>query len=172
MGRRLTNGEAFSDPTGLRTTRIPVDLSALTPVRLRAYALPVQAGDYLRIHAELDVTNDAGRPTATGIRYTVGIGAALWWYNPNLPTTPVDLRADSWRLIASRGMNCTVDMHHLAMCISGELTIPDDWEPDRQVGIALRVDAHSTQWNANSKAGGDYVTAEDRGELSVIRYRD
>lgn len=173
MSRTLNLGEDFTDTFGLRTTKIPVDLSTGTPVKVRYYAMPVQAGDYLKVHAEIDVTNDAGRDTAKGIRYTVGIGVSLWYYDASAPTTPVDLRAASWRQIGdSRGMNCTVDLHHLAMCISGTLTIPADWQPGHSAGIVLRADAHSTAWNSNSATGGDFITVEDHGCLDVTRYRD
>lgn len=173
MGRKLENGEDFTDTFGLRATKIPVDLSTGTPVKVRYFALPVLAGDYLKIHAEIDVTNDAGRNTTKGIRYTVGIGISLWWYNASAPTTPVDLRALSWQQIGgSRGMNCPVDLHHLAMCISGELSIPADWQAGQSAGVVLRADAHSTAWASNSTAGGDWIDVEDHGGLWVTRYRD
>lgn len=173
MGRTLSNGEDFTDPFGIRATKIPVDLSTGTPVKVRYYALPVQAGDYLKVHGALDVTNDAGRDTVKGIRYTVGIGISLWYYDASAPTTPVDLRAASWRQIGdSRGMNVTVDLHHLAMDIDAEVTVPADWTPGHQIGVVLRADAHSTAWNKNSPTGGDWIDVEDHGCLTVTRYRD
>lgn len=173
MSRTLSNGEDFTDTFGLRVDKIPVDLSTGTPVKVRLYAMPVQAGDYLKVHGAIDVTNDAGRYTTKGIRYTVGIGISLWYYDANAPTTPVDLRTPSWRQIgASRGMNVTVDLHHLAMDIDGTLTIPDDWQDGHQAGIVLRADAHSTAWNKNSPTGGDWIDIEDHGCLDVVRYRN
>jgi hypothetical protein len=172
MGRKLENGEDFTDTYGLRTRKIPVDLSSGTPVKVRYFALKVEPGDYLKVHAEIDVTNDAGRETTKGIRYTVGVGISLWWYNASIATTPVDLRTPTWKQIgASRGMNCTVDLHHLAMDITGEVTIPDDWPVGHSAGICLRADAHSTRWNANDPDGGDWVDIENHGGLTVTRYR-
>jgi hypothetical protein len=174
MGRTLSNGEDFVDTFGLRVKKIPVDLSTGTPVKVRYVLLPgTVAGDYLKVHAEIDVTNDAGRDTTKGIRYTCGIGISLWLYDASAPTTPVDLRTPSWRQLGdSRGMNVTVDLHHLAMCISAEYTIPDDWQAGHQPCVVLRADAHSTSWNVNSPTGGDWVDVEDHGGLTVARYRD
>lgn len=173
MGRKLENGEDFTDTFGLRTRRIPVDLSPGTPVKVRWYLLDVQAGDYLKVRGELDVTNDAGRYTTKKKRYTVGIGGLLRYYNASAPTTPIDLRAQSWRNIGrARGMNCTVDMHHLALDVFGEVTIPADWPPGNKACIVLLADAHSDAWNSNSPTGGDWVDIEDHGGLNVTRYRD
>ena len=173
MGRELRNGVGFTDEYGLRTTKIPVDETAGTPVKVRLYAVPVQAGDYLKIRAEIDVTNDAGRYTDSGKRYTVGVGISLWRYDANAPTTPTDLRTPTWTQIGtSRGMNVTVDLHHLSMGISETWTVPEDWPEGHQAGIVLRADAHSTKWNANSASGGDWLDIENHGGLDVTRYRD
>ena len=173
MGRMLSNGEDFPDTFGLRATKIPVDLSSGTPVRVRHVLLPgTVAGDHVKVHAEIDVTNDAGRNTAVGKRYTVGIGISLWWYDASAPTTPVDLRTPTWKQIGdSRGMNCTVDLHHLAMCISGDFTVPDGWQDGHQPCVVLRADAHSTAWASNSPTGGDWIDIEDHGQLVATRYR-
>lgn len=174
MGRALSNGQDFPDTFGLRATKIPVDLSTGTPVKVRYVLLPgTVGGDYLKVRGEIDVTNDAGRNTAKGIRYTVGIGISLWLYDASAPVTPVDLRTPSWRQLGdSRGMNVTVDLHHLAMDITATYTIPDDWPAGHVPCVVLRADAHSTQWNVNSPTGGDWIDIEDHGCLEVARYRD
>ena len=174
MGRKLSNGEDFVDTFGLRATKIPVDLSTGTPVKVRYILLPgTVAGDYLKVHAELDVTTDAGRYTSAANRYTVGVGISLWLYDASAPTTPVDLRTPSWRQIGkSRGQNVTVSLHHLGMCISGEYTIPEDWQVGHVPCVVLRADAHSTSWNLNSSNGGDWIDVEAQGGLTVARYRD
>lgn len=174
MPRTLDNGVKFVDEFGLRASKIPVDLSPGTPVTVRYVLLPgTVAGDYLEVRAELDVTNDAGRYTTKGIRYTAGIAPSLWLYNASAPVTPVDLRTPSWRKLGqARGMNCTVDLHHLAMDITADYTIPADWPAGNQPCVVLRADAHSDKWNANSSTGGDWIDVEAHGGLTVTRYRD
>jgi hypothetical protein len=165
--RELKNGMDFDDPHGIRTTRIPVDLSTGTQVKIRYFSLPVEAGDYLEIEAELDVTNDTGRgPGET--RINVGMGWMLWYYDANAPAAE---RPGTWKQIGtSRGMNVLPAVHHLAVDIERDLDVPADWPPGHQMGIALMADAHSTAWNVNG--GGEALTVEPYGRLQVTRYRN
>src|SRR6188508_2072875 len=68
------------------------------------YANP---GDVLDIYADLKVTNDAGRYTTKGRRYTVGVGYHLWWYDAQI--SPPEVRLATWAVIGdTAGENVTV----------------------------------------------------------------
>jgi hypothetical protein len=43
--------------------------------------------------------------------------------------------------------------------------VPDDWDPAHQLGVVLRVDAHSTGWDDNPVP--DYMLVETYGTLHV-----
>jgi hypothetical protein len=163
----LTDAVLFTDDTGLRTRKVPVDLTADSRVTLRLFTVPVLAGDILRIDGAADFTNDVGRDPDKGLkRFTCGIGLSIWWYNAS---GPAELRAATWKQLDTRGMNCTVDLHHLALSLFKSFTIPDSWVPGHSIGVVLQADAHSTAWKANG--GGESITVENHGALEAIRYR-
>lgn len=162
-------------PVGLHVTRkvrvasVPVVLTSSTFRNALIKTVRCNPGEVLDIYADLKVTNDAGRWTETGKRYTVGVGYHLWSYDATI--TPADARLATWAVIGdTTGQNCTVDMHHMQLNIGRTLLIPDTWQPGNAVGIVLRVAAMSTRWADNSPTGGDTLTVDPDGTLKVTRW--
>lgn len=143
---------------------IPIDLPTTTGKRLFRVVLPATlAGDVLDVSFKAGVTNNAGYPD--GRRYTVGVGAHVWYYPYSDP--------DGWanrRQIADMLTGDNVDpvRHHLPLAASFVWRVPADWTAGRMV-LALVVDAHSTAWELN---GGNDVLNVDKGygQLRVHRW--
>lgn len=127
-------------------------------------------GDVYRVHGEASVTNNVGRAangTITGVRYIVGIGFHLWYYDVDYQgTVPV---ADRMIKIGdSEGENVTPELHHLPLDITRWFTVPATWEPGHRPVLVLRADAHSTAWNENG--GGDTITVDKLGLIEAFRW--
>lgn len=136
-----------------QATSIPIDLSTNTPVTLLRQVVAVSAGDTLDIVGEARLTDDEG--------YTVGVGTHLVWYDVDdgIPWP----HAQPWQPIGSpTGDNVTKDRHHIPGSINRLFTIPADWPAGHRIVVVLRVDAHSTAWQA-----GDRLTVDPYGILIV-----
>lgn len=150
----------------LEAFEIPIDRPTTTGRRLLRVILPATlAGDVLDITWKVGVTNNAGVPGGT--RYTVGVGAHIWYYPYADP--------DGWAKriqIADMltGDNVDPTRHHLPLGESFAWRVPADWTAGR-MGLALVVDAHSTAWEVNG--GGDVLTVEKGyAHLRVHRWTD
>lgn len=166
---QLGAGTLLWDDYGIRTPRILVDLSTSTYVTIRLFTMFVEPGDVLILTGEANLTNNVGRTATgavTGTRYPVGIATSLWVYDANAPS---NLRAATWVRLGTNGENATVDGHHIQQGLTRPYVVPADWDPTHQMGIVLRVDAHSTGWDDNG--GADFVVVEKHGVLMVARYR-
>ncbi|MFE7754329.1 hypothetical protein [Streptomyces sp. NPDC057429] len=148
-------------PTSLR-----VDLPTTTWVTILRVVVPVEPGDLLDVSAWFKVTNDI-LPTA----YVVGVGAHLWAYDCD---SGYGTAGDWWRLDAeagSVGMNVFRDLHHLVQSVEVPYVVPADWPVGHRMVIALRADAHSTQWDKDGDGlAEDRLTVDPYGRLTVRRY--
>jgi hypothetical protein len=157
-----------SDDFGRRTDKLVVRADPGTYVTIRLFTMFVAPGDTLVITGEMNLTNNTGRNLAgavTGTRYDVGIAASLWIYDAN---APADLRPATWLRLGTNGENVTVDGHHIEQGLTRAYRVPDTWDPTHQIGIVLRVDAHSTA--AGSNTTPDYVLVETHGVLMAMHY--
>lgn len=160
----------FYDELGVRTRKIPVDLSTSTQVLIRYVIVPVKPGDMLIAYGEVNVTNDVGRASPDHVRYNVGIGTSLHRYDGHAQAGAV--RAATWERLAITGENVTPSGHHLTQNIMAPwVRVPDDWPEGHSAVIALMVDAHSTGWDDNYPLGGEHITVEQHGSAIVWRYR-
>lgn len=163
LNQPMTNGVLYWDDYGIRTTKIPIDLSSGSQVKIRIITVPVLAGDLLKISGEVNLTNDANRPPG----YTVGIATQLWLYDASTP--PEEDRQATYRLIGQRGDNITPLGHHAGLGVGPRpYVIPAGWVPGRSAGITLSCDAHSTGEPAGNN---DHITVETQGCLIVERCR-
>lgn len=145
-----------------------IDLPTTTWRTIMRVVVPCAAGDLLDVDAWFKVTND------TLGRYTVGVGAHLWAYDVDDGLGAARTEADWWRLTpgaGSPGMNVTRDMHHLTMAFGEGHVVRDDWPEGHRIVIALRADAHSTQWDKDGNGrADDSLVVEPCGRLRVRRY--
>ena len=160
--RPMGTGTMFWDDAGIRTTKIPIDLSSGSQVKIRVITVPCQPRDLLEVTGEVNMTNDTGP-----IGYGAGIATQLWLYDASTP--PDEDRAATWRLLGQNGQNITRDLHHMQQGLTRVYVIPDEWVPGRSAGISLSCDAHSTAWNRNG--GGEHITVEKQGCLIARRWR-
>ena len=136
---------------------LPVDLPTDTYREAMRIVVPAAAGDRLDITAMARVTNDCG--------YTVGVGWHLWWYdcdpepdaNGIVPPTATRTRV---KISPSMGDNVPASRHHLPLHISSLYTVPDTWPEGHRMVVLLRVDAHSTAWQAGDTLTFDKAYAE------------
>lgn len=172
MPQRATIGgpaELWWDDFGVRASSLRVDLSAATPVTIRAFTLPVVAGDALIITGEVNLTTHVGRDATgavTGERYPVGVATGLWLYDA--PGPDHVMRAGTWRRLGVNGENVTPAGHHIQQGLTRPWVVPAGWDPTVRLGVALRVDVHSTAWAANDVP--DQVLVESHGVLMCARY--
>lgn len=158
-------GQLLADDHGRRTDKIRVRGLPGTYVTVRLFTMFVAPGDTLLVTGEANLTNNTGRdadqdPIGGYVRYPVGVPTSLWVYNAN---APADLRPATWRRLGTTAENATVDGHHIHQGLQRPYTVPADWDPIHQMGIVLRVDAHSS----GSNPAPDYVLVETHGTLHV-----
>jgi hypothetical protein len=162
-------------PASVHTTQEVTALSGDLPVggvsgeQIRTLArivVPVDPGDALACEGRQRVTNDIGP-----IRYVVGVGC--WWdaYDADDGLATSD-PAKVWTRISSLdGQNVDRSVvHHLPLTLTGDVyKVPADWPTGHRIVVCFRADAHSTAWASNG--GGDKVTVDDYGVLTVTRWR-
>ncbi|HZX39510.1 MAG TPA: hypothetical protein VFF37_14475 [Streptomyces sp.] len=158
---------------GTWTTQEVVALAGDLPVggvsgeQIRTLArmvIPVEAGDFLEIDGWQRVTNDIGP-----VKYTSGAGFFAEVYDMDDGASSTDR---VWLRVSSlNGQNVDRSIvHHLPLTLSGaNWTVPADWPAGHRAVVCFRADAHSTAWNANG--GGDKVTVDDYGVLTVRRWK-
>lgn len=165
------HGQLLVDDYGRRTDKIKVRGTPGTYVTVRLFTAFVQPGDTLIITGEANLTNNTGRTLPgqdriTGyVSYAVGIATSLWIYDAN---APAEVRPATWVRLDTNGENCTAESHHIQQGLTRPFTVPDDWDPTHQLGVVLRVDAHSTGFDDNPVA--DYMIVEKYGCLLVQQY--
>jgi hypothetical protein len=162
------------DLVGMWTTREVVGLPADLPVggvsgeqmkTLSRIVVPVDAGDILDISGRQRVTNDIG-PS----RYTVGIGYWFDVYDVDDGLSTSDPTRMWTRIGSLNGTNVDRSIvHHVALHLEDVWQVPADWPAGHRATVCFRADAHSTAWNANG--GGDKVTVDDYGVLTVRRWK-
>lgn len=166
----LDRGSKLSwDDAGRRTDKVIVRPDPGTYVTARLFTMFVQPGDLLVVTGELNVTNNTGRSLTTGAvtgkQYAVGVATSLWIYDAN---APADVRPATWYRLGTNGENATPDDHHIQQGLTRPYQVPGDWDPTHQMGIVLRVDAHSTAAGSNPTA--DYLLVEQHGVLMAMQY--
>jgi hypothetical protein len=156
---------------GIWTTREVVAIPGDLPVggtsgnQMRTMArivVPVDAGDVLDISGRQRVTNDIG-PS----KYTVGVG---YWFDVYDMDDGMSGADRVWTRIGSlNGQNVDRSIvHHLPLHLEDVWVVPADWPVGHRAVVCFRADAHSTAWNANG--GGDRITVDDYGVLTVRRW--
>jgi hypothetical protein len=161
------HGRLVVDDYGRRTSKVKVLGAPGTFITVRLFTMFVAPGDTLLITGELNLTNNTGRDAdedrITGYKqYAVGVATSLWIYDAN---APAPVRPATWMRLGTNGENSTADGHHIAQGLTRPFTVPADWDPAHQLGVVLRVDAHSTGWDDNPVA--DYMLVETYGTLHV-----
>ncbi|MFE6931742.1 hypothetical protein ACFVDT_06895 [Streptomyces sp. NPDC057699] len=144
---------------------LKVDLPTTTWSTILRVVTHVAPGDLLDVSAWLKVTNDIPNP------YPVGVGAHLWGYDCD---SGYGTAGDWWRLdpeAGSVGMNVFRDLHHLVQSVEVPYVVPADWPTGHRMVIALRADAHSTQWDRDGDGvAKDRLTVDPQGRLTVRCY--
>lgn len=158
----MGTGTMFWDEAGIKTTKIPIDLSSGSQVKIRVITVPCLPGDLLEVTGEVNMTNDAGP-----IEYAVGIATQLWLYDASTP--PTEDRQATWRLLGQNGENIIPEVHHMQQGLTRVYVIPSTWVPGRSAGISLSCDAHSDGYNRNG--GGEFIKVETMGCLIARRWR-
>lgn len=162
------HGRLLADDYGRRTDKMKVLGQPGTYVTIRLFTMFVAPGDSLEITGEVNLTNNTGRDLpgqdriAGYVAYPVGIATSLWIYDANAPAAE---RPATWLRLGTDGENATVDGHHINQGLSRPYQVPETWDPTHQMGIVLRVDAHSTGWDDNPVP--DYMIVEKHGTLHV-----
>jgi hypothetical protein len=162
------HGRLLVDDHGRRTDKVKVVGSPGTFITVRLFTTFVAPGDTLLITGEANLTNNTGRTLPGQDRipghdqYAVGVATSLWVYDAN---APAEERPATWRRLGTNGENCTADGHHIQQGLTRQFVVPDDWDPAHQIGVVLRVDAHSTGWDDNPVR--DYMIVEQHGCLLV-----
>lgn len=123
--------------------------------------LPVDAGDYLAVHAFGRWTNDVGMVT--------GIGWHIWLYDVDAGE---GANPDVWRRISPLcGENILPNgsMHHMpgqSFCV---YRIPDDWPVGHRATVVFRASAHRT----TNLTPVQYITVDKAyGALMINRIRE
>lgn len=157
--------------TTQEVTALPGDLpvGGVAGGQIRTLArmiIPVDAGDFLEIDGWQRVTNDIGP-----VRYTTGVGYWVEVYDVDDGLTTADPDRVWLRVSSLNGQNVDRSIvHHLPLTLSGaNWTVPADWPPGHRAVVCFRADAHSTGWDDNG--GGDKITVDDYGVLTVRRWR-
>lgn len=157
-----STGQIYWDDAGIKTTKIPIDLSSGSQVKIRVITVPCNPGDLLKVTGEVNMTNDTG-PN----EYAVGIATQLWLYDASTP--PEENRLATWRLLGQNGENIIPEVHHMQQGLTRVYIVPDAWVPGRSAGITLSCDAHSDGYNRNG--GGEFIKVETQGSLIAERWR-
>lgn len=155
------------DDYGRRTDKVYVKGAPGTFITVRLFTMFVAEGDTLLITGELNLTNNTGRDADQDMipgyeAFGAGIATSLWIYDANAPAAE---RPATWLRLGTNGENCTVEGHHIAQGLQRPYQVPAGWDPTHQMGIVLRVDAHSTAYKANPVPG--YFIVEKHGTLHV-----
>lgn len=123
--------------------------------------VPVDPGDYLKVHAFGRWTNDVGLVT--------GIGWHLWIYNVD---SGEGLTPAVWRLISPlNGENILPNgsMHHMPGQTFCMYRIPDDWPLGDRAVVVFRASAHRT----TGLTPVQYITVDKQyGALQIERIRE
>lgn len=123
--------------------------------------LPVDAGDYLKVHAFGRWTNDTGQVT--------GIGWHIWLYDVD---DGLGASGPSWRRISPlNGENILPNgsMHHMPGQSFCMYRIPDDWIPGHRATVVFRASAHRT----TNLIPTQYITVDKPyGALMIDRIRE
>lgn len=134
---------------------------------LSRMVVPVVAGDVVEVAGWQRVTNDIGPA-----KYTVGVGYWIDVYDVDDGPATSD-PAKVWLRVSSLcGDNVTPSpqRHHMPVVLAGVVWfVPPTWPDRHRAVVCFRADAHSTAWAANG--GGDRLTVDDYGVLTVKRYQ-
>jgi hypothetical protein len=146
---------------------LPVVASSSGAIRTMArIVVPVAAGDVLDLDGRQRVTNDVG-PSY----YTVGIG--YWWdaYDVDDGLDSADPAKVWTRVSPANGQNVDRSVvHHLPLTLVGDVyRVPETWPPGHRMVVCFRANAASTAYGVNG--GGDKVTVDSYGAITVRRYR-
>lgn len=123
--------------------------------------VPVDAGDYLQVHAFGRWTNDIG--------LTTGIGWHVWLYDADAgeQATP-----NVWRLISPlNGENILPNgsMHHMPGQTFCMYHIPESWPEGHRAVVVFRASAHRT----TNLVPVQYITVDKQyGALKIERIRE
>jgi hypothetical protein len=159
----------------LRTTQQVVALSSGLTVggkageqikTLARLVIPVDAGDVIVVDGWQRVTNDIGP-----VRFGAGVGFWIDVYDVDDGLTTADPDRVWLRVSSYSGQNVDRSLvHHLPLNISGAVwKVPATWPAGHRATVCFRADAHSTAWENNG--GGDKITVDDYGVLTVHRYK-